>query len=301
MTNPGGQGQPCLQLERAAVVQNLYYDPNTWRVWWLDNKDVLHWVVRPDVLRQWFGNATPERRAILNVRAIGANIETETGPAASVTKDWSYRGPTPGGGRLLRGNGTYHVWWLDPQPHPGLAGAIHWITSPTVLIRYWGAAPKIEQVPLHTLDFYVVAPNVDGAATAQPSPGGNQVTLQAYAGYYWVAEGGGGGAVNVNQRVATAWETFTLVPVGGNRVALKTSNGRYVSAEGGGGGKVNAAARSIGPYEQFTQEPSFSGKFSFRTASGYYLWAENGGGKDLNATKTAAARSDERSFRLTRV
>jgi hypothetical protein len=40
---------------------------------------------------------------------------------------------------------------------------------------------------------------------------GARIALQTDTGFYLVAEGGGGGTVNANRRVADAWETFTVV------------------------------------------------------------------------------------------
>ncbi len=71
---------------------------------------------------------------------------------------------------------------------------------------------------------------------------GDQVQLKTGAGWYLVAEGGGGpgSVMRANRRVAAAWETFTITKAGGGQITngsvvnLRT-NGYYVTAIKGGG------------------------------------------------------------------
>ena len=78
---------------------------------------------------------------------------------------------------------------------------------------------------------------------------------------FWVAEGGGGGAVHTTSSTAGAFEAFRILNLDGwadfltgDRVALQASNAQYVVAEGGGGGgagSVNANRSAVGIYETF--------------------------------------------------
>jgi hypothetical protein len=137
--------------------QNLFRDPGTWRIWWLDGRNILHWVDTPASLFKWFGPQPQvvDQAGILNIRAIGANITLQIPPAIAESRPWSYTGLPPQGGRLLRGWGTYHYWWLDRH------NEIHWVTSPALVQRYWGSMTNFQWVPLHTLDYYAIAPNID--------------------------------------------------------------------------------------------------------------------------------------------
>jgi hypothetical protein len=94
---------------------------------------------------------------------------------------------------------------------------------------------------------------------------GDLVNIQTIAGYFVVAEGGGGDVVNANRTAAFTWETFRIERLDGGgtigsgaTVSLQAYNGwsggggNYVVAEGGGGSVVNANRGAVGPWETFT-------------------------------------------------
>jgi aqualysin 1 len=71
---------------------------------------------------------------------------------------------------------------------------------------------------------------------------GDLVNLQAYSGYFVVAEGSGGGDLRANRTAAGAWETFTIIRTSGSgtissgdTIALQAPSGRT----------------AIGPWEKF--------------------------------------------------
>jgi hypothetical protein len=124
-----------------------------------------------------------------------------------------------------------------------------------------------------------------------------RVALQSASGRYVCAEGGGGGAMNVNRSGVGSWETFTVVPLGGSRVALRASNGKYVCAEGGGGGAVTATRSQVGDWETF-QVVSMNGtQVAFRTSKGNYLCADGGGGGRLVANRSVAGAWETFGFK----
>ena len=90
---------------------------------------------------------------------------------------------------------------------------------------------------------------------------GDQVALKITKNgvdYYFVAEGGGGGATNINRTSVGPWETFTITKlyssdpiVNQDQFYLQAWNGQYVVAEGGGGGAINANRSTPQNYETF--------------------------------------------------
>jgi hypothetical protein len=70
-----------------------------------------------------------------------------------------------------------------------------------------------------------------------------------------VAEGGGGGAANVNRTAIGPWERLGLIRLGADKVAIRTDTGHYLVAEDGGGGALNVNRTAIGPWERFRLLP----------------------------------------------
>ena len=102
---------------------------------------------------------------------------------------------------------------------------------------------------------------------------GDRVQLQATNRDFWAAENGGASAcggcdspVNVNRRIPSAWETFTIHKMSragiaisdGDSISLQSFAGDYVAAENGGSNwcdchsRLNANRAVAGPWETFT-------------------------------------------------
>ena len=139
--------------------------------------------------------------------------------------------------------------------------------------------------------------------------GGNgtyTTAFQSIAGYFVVAEGGGGDVVNANRVAIGSWETFTLIDLNGGSlesgdlVNIQSVGGYYVVAEGGGGDVVNANRTAAFEWETFRIEKiggggviSSGNAISLQAYNGWsggggnYVVAEDGGGSVVNANRGA--------------
>ncbi len=137
--------------------------------------------------------------------------------------------------------------------------------------------------------------------------GGTYTTaFQSVAGYFVVAEGGGGDVVNANRVAIGSWETFTLIDLNGGSlesgdlVHIQSVNGHFVVAESGGGDVVNANRTVPLEWETFRIEKvGGSGTISsgniislqayngWSGGGGNYVVAEDGGGSVVNANRGA--------------
>ena len=134
------------------------------------------------------------------------------------------------------------------------------------------------------------------------------ITLQASNGQYFVAEGGGGGAVSANRSAAGAWEQFQVTdPSGGcvtsgDAVFFRTYGSFYLRAELGGGSTLDAAGAAAGAWEQFVIRNQGGGDVfdgdlvTLQAPSGHYVVAEGGGGGAVLANRPAAGLWE--SFRI---
>ena len=134
------------------------------------------------------------------------------------------------------------------------------------------------------------------------------ITLQASNGQYFVAEGGGGGAVSANRSAAGAWEQFQVTdPSGGcvtsgDAVFFRTYGSFYLRAELGGGSTLDAAGAAAGAWEQFVIRNQGGGDVfdgdlvTLQAPSGHYVVAEGGGGGVVLANRPAAGLWE--SFRI---
>eukprot|EP01006_Ploeotia_vitrea_P033327 TRINITY_DN65448_c0_g1_i2.p1 TRINITY_DN65448_c0_g1~~TRINITY_DN65448_c0_g1_i2.p1 ORF type:complete len:353 (-),score=70.74 TRINITY_DN65448_c0_g1_i2:61-1119(-) len=128
-----------------------------------------------------------------------------------------------------------------------------------------------------------------------------EITIQAWNGKYFCAEGGGGGDLIANQSAAdTLCEKFFLIALGNGMVALHhkqgNNSGWFVCAEMGRGDKLVVVDRKmIGPCEEFKMEPipNKQDKFSFKAVNGNYLSAQPGGRSRVYATATKVLKWEE--------
>jgi len=140
-------------------------------------------------------------------------------------------------------------------------------------------------------------------------PGNNSgytAAFQSIAGYFVVAEGGGGGVVNANRVAIGPWETFLVIDLNGGAlesgdlVNIQTVAGYFVVAEGGGGDVVNANRTVPLEWETFRIDrldgggPIGSGDtislqayYGWLGGGGSYVVAEGGGGSVVNANRAA--------------
>eukprot|EP01006_Ploeotia_vitrea_P033326 TRINITY_DN65448_c0_g1_i1.p1 TRINITY_DN65448_c0_g1~~TRINITY_DN65448_c0_g1_i1.p1 ORF type:complete len:353 (-),score=78.58 TRINITY_DN65448_c0_g1_i1:174-1232(-) len=121
-----------------------------------------------------------------------------------------------------------------------------------------------------------------------------EITIQAWNGKYFCAEGGGGGDLIANQSAAdTLCEKFFLIALGDGKVALHHKQGGnrgwFVCAEMNSSDRRLVVDRQmIGIWEEFKMEPipHKQDKFSFKAVNGRYLSAKHGGGSRVRATAT---------------
>ena len=147
-----------------------------------------------------------------------------------------------------------------------------------------------------------------GPETCLGAAGPPTITLQASTGHYFVAEGGGGGAVSANRSAAGAWEQFQVTdPSGGcvtsgDAVFFRTYGSFYLRAELGGGSTLDAAGAAAGAWEQFVIRNQGGGDVfdgdlvTLQAPSGHYVVAEGGGGGAVLANRPAAGLWE--SFRI---
>jgi beta-glucanase (GH16 family) len=143
----------------------------------------------------------------------------------------------------------------------------------------------------------------DGLILGAESVTQSGITLKTVGNEFLVAENGGGGIVNANRDVASAWETFQLVDINGGAlqsgdlVLLQASNGNYFSAENGGGGIVDANRTTPLDWETFRigrvgggSTINFGDQVTLQTKTrGLFLSALNGGGSSLSADRAVAS------------
>lgn len=126
--------------------------------------------------------------------------------------------------------------------------------------------------------------------------------FRTWAGYYLVADLGGGGIMAANRLGIGDWETVNLIDenggalMNGDTVVFQSFNGHYLAAEGGGGSNVNFNRTGVGSWERFTivkvsGSPGSSivngDQVGFRSSDGiHYLVAENGGNSAVNCNRT---------------
>ena len=150
-------------------------------------------------------------------------------------------------------------------------------------------------------------------ACGGPGNGTYKTAFRSVGGYYVVAEGGGGDAVNANRTAIGSWETFTLLDLNGGSlesgdlVTIRSTGGYYMVAEGGGDDVVNCNRTEPFSWETFRiQKVSGGGitaggtigsgdAISLQAANGWsggggnYVVAEDGGGSVVNANRPAVA------------
>lgn len=140
----------------------------------------------------------------------------------------------------------------------------------------------------------------------EPPSGTYTTAFQSVAGYFVVAEGGGGSVVNANRVAIGPWETFTVIDLNGGSlesgdlINIQTIFGYFVVAEGGGGDVVNANRTAALEWETFRIEKVGGGgvigsgnTISLQAFNGWvccggnYVVAEGGGGGVVNANRGA--------------
>lgn len=145
-----------------------------------------------------------------------------------------------------------------------------------------------------------------------PRNGTYTAAFKTVGGYYFVAEGGGGDALNANRTAIGSWETFSLIDLNGGSlesgdlVNIRSVGGYYVVAESGGDDVVNCNRTVPLSWETFRiQKVSRGGPtggtigsgdaISLQAANGWsggggnYVVAEDGGGSVVNANRPAVA------------
>lgn len=141
-------------------------------------------------------------------------------------------------------------------------------------------------------------------ACGAPGNGTYTTAFQSVAGYYVVAENGGGDVVNANRTAIGSWEKFTLIDLNGGSlesgdlVNLQSVGGYYVVAESGGDDVVNCNRTTPLSWETFRiakvsgagtihsgDAISLQASNGWSGAGGNYVVAEDGGGSVVNANR----------------
>jgi subtilisin family serine protease len=127
------------------------------------------------------------------------------------------------------------------------------------------------------------------------------VSIRTGAGYYFIANGGGGSDVDARFQAIGTHEKFNLIDANGgtlesgDTVHLQAYQGQYFAAEGNGGSTTKATVWAIGSWETFrmwkvggTGTTINNGdSFALQSGNGYYVVAEGNGGGDVNCNRTA--------------
>ncbi|MDY7226713.1 S8 family serine peptidase [Hyalangium rubrum] len=126
------------------------------------------------------------------------------------------------------------------------------------------------------------------------------ISIRTGAGYYFIANSGGGGDVNASFTAIGTHEKFNLIDENGGTlesgdyVNLQAYQGHFMVAEGNGGADVNANRTSVGPWERFRMwKVGGSGtinsgdSFALQSGNGHYVVAEGNGGGQVNCNRTS--------------
>jgi hypothetical protein len=126
------------------------------------------------------------------------------------------------------------------------------------------------------------------------------ISIRTSSGFYFIANGGGGGDLNATATAIGTHEKYNLIDrnggtlESGDYVNLQAYKGHYLVAEGNGGGDMNANRDSAGPWELFrilkvggSGTINSGDTFALQSGSGHYVVAEGNGGGTVRCDRTA--------------
>lgn len=128
------------------------------KVWWVDDKNVLHWVNSENTLKKYWSwdQVSEVYKSMYKDSPVGANITEAIHPSEAKKSKWSMEPVNPEKGRLvwIGGRSTAKVWWKDSK------NVLHWVPSEEVLKKYW-SWDQVTEVSISTFNTLPIGPNIE--------------------------------------------------------------------------------------------------------------------------------------------